>query len=122
MTKLPDAIISQEDGITFVTIAPEFETLYESDLERLTETLLATAESATPPLVLIDIPQIKFFGSAFLGMLLRASNRLRLREGGRLGLCRLTPYCRTVMDITKSDRLWDIFETREEAIAEFSNA
>ena len=122
MPDTPIAEVSVQDGVTFVAPAKECESLYENDVRKLCDILLDAAENAVPPLVVVDLQHAKFFGSSFLALLMRASNRLKLREGGRLGLSGLSPYCRTIVEMTRADMLWDIFESREEAIAELANS
>jgi anti-sigma B factor antagonist len=108
--------VTCEAGVTVVTLGPEYESLEETELETLKGTLLDVAERAEPPLVLLDLSQLRFFGSALIEALFRAWNHLKVRPGGQLSLCGLTSYCREVVEITHLDQLWSIFETRDEAV------
>ncbi|HXY33401.1 MAG TPA: STAS domain-containing protein [Planctomycetaceae bacterium] len=108
--------VASEEGVTVVTLGPEYESLEETELETLKGALLEVAERADPPLVVLDLSQLRFFGSALIEALFRAWNHLKGRPGGRLSLCGLTSYCREVVEITHLDQLWSIFETRAEAV------
>ncbi len=108
--------VTQEQGVTIIALGPDYENLNETGLEALNGMLLATAAEADPPLLVLDLAQLRFFGSGFIEALFRAWNRLNARPGGRLSLCGLTPYCREVVEITHLDQLWRVFETRDEAV------
>lgn len=112
--------VTQQDGVTIISLGPDFEQLDEPHLEDLTAVVLDAATNAEPPRLLIDLSHTKFFGSAFIEVLFRAWHRLNGREGGRLGLSGLTPYCREVIDVTHLDRLWNVYENREAALAVLS--
>jgi anti-anti-sigma factor len=108
--------VTIDAGVTVVTLGPEYESLEETELETLKGALLQVAEGADPPLVVLDLSQLRFFGSALIEALFRVWNHLKVRPGGRLSLCGLTSYCREVVEITHLDQLWSIFETRDEAV------
>jgi anti-anti-sigma factor len=114
--------ILKQDGVTIIALGPEFEQLDELHLDDLTQVVLDAANAADPPLVVVDLSHTRFFGSGFIEVLFRAWHRLHGREGGRLGLCGLTPYCREVIDVTHLDRLWSIYATREEAVGGLSSS
>ena len=112
--------ISKHDGVTVVALSREYENLDEDNLSELTDTLLAVAQNAEPPLVVLDLSSTTFFGTSFLGTLIRVCNRLRAREGGRLAVCELTPHCAKVLRVTHLDGLWDVFGSQEEALSALS--
>jgi anti-sigma B factor antagonist len=120
MAKAPHVV--REEGVTVVTLGPEYESLEETELETLKGTLLEVAEKADPPLVVLDLSHLRFFGSALIEALFRAWNTLKARPGGRLSLCGLTSYCREVVEITHLDQLWSIYETRAEAVQALKQA
>jgi anti-sigma B factor antagonist len=114
--------ITQEDGVTVITLGSEYESLQETELETLKGTLLETAERADPPLIVLDLSNLRYFGSALIESLFRTWNHLKSRPGGRLALCGLTSYCREVVEITHLDQLWSIFETRDQAVRSMKTA
>lgn len=110
----PPAVL-RERSVTVIAPGPEYENIYENMLPRF-DGLLEVASNAQPPLLIVDLRHTKLIGSAFLGFLLRLSNRVLGREGGRFGVCHLAPFCRTVCETTRMDKVWELFETREEAL------
>ncbi len=109
--------VRQQDGVTIVEFGPDWDNLYENMLDVVTDSLLKIGDEAEPPRVIIDMPHTKFFGSAYLGLLLRVSNRLKMRGAGCFGLSRLTPYCKAIIEKTQLDEIWQTFETVDEAVA-----
>jgi anti-sigma B factor antagonist len=108
--------ITNEQGVTVIALGADYENLNDTGLEALNGMLLRTAAEAEPPLLVLDLSHLRYFGSGFIESLFRAWNVLNARPGGRLSLCGLTPYCREVVEITHLDQLWRVFETRDEAI------
>jgi anti-sigma B factor antagonist len=108
--------ITQDQGVTVIALDADYENLNEAGLEALNGMLLKATAQADPPLIVLDLSRLRFFGSGFIEALFRAWNQLNARPGGRLSLCGLTDYCREVVGITHLDQLWRVFETREEAV------
>jgi anti-sigma B factor antagonist len=108
--------ITREQGVTVITLGEEFESLTDLELENLKGTLYDAAAQAEPPLLLLDLSRLRFFGSSFIEALFRAWSQLHTRPGGRMSLCGLTGYCREVVEVTHLDRLWSVFDTRDEAV------
>ncbi|MEP3478090.1 MAG: STAS domain-containing protein [Fuerstiella sp.] len=72
--------------------------------------------------LLIDFEKLDYFGSTFIGMLIRLAKKARA-DGGEAFLCCLSSTMRDMMknlmllENTKTDFFWTPFETREEALA-----
>ena len=73
----------------------------------------------TNPRVLIDMSNITFLDSSGLGALVAIWRRLSSREG-EIKLCSIPPSVRTVFEITRMHRVFEIYETEEEALASFA--
>jgi len=116
MTTARTPATEQQDGVTVIALGPEYESLDEHLLDDLRTALLSVAQQADPPLIVLDLSHTRFFGSAFLEVLFRMWNCLREREDGRLCISGLTPYCREVLEVTHLDSVWQICETRDEAV------
>lgn len=112
--------VTHRDGVTVISLGPEFETLEERDLDDVSPVILEAATNAEPRLVVLDLSHTKFFGSAFIEILFRAWNRMNDEKGGRFCISGLTPYCREVIEVTHLDRLWSIFDTADDAVAALS--
>ena len=115
ISRSPD--IFTQNGITVISLGPEYENLDEPGLKGLKEMVLDVAHSADPPLVILDLSHTKFFGSAFIEILFRAWNHLKGRDGGQFCISGLTPYCKEVIEVTHLDELWKIFDTLNDAVA-----
>ena len=119
ISRSPD--ISTQNGITVISLGPEYENLDEPGLEGLKDMVLDVARSADPPLVVLDLSHTKFFGSAFIEILFRTWNRLKGRDGGQFCISGLTPYCKEVIEVTHLNELWKIFDTLDEAVADLKS-
>lgn len=71
--------------------------------------------------LLIDFSQLNYFGSTFVGILIRLAKKIRL-DGGEAVLCNLSDNMKGMMktlmllENTKTDFFWVPFDTREEAV------
>ena len=113
--------ITKENDVTVITLGQEFENLDEPSLEEIRGVILDASKDADPPLVVLDLSHVKFFGSSFIEVLFRIWNRANAQDGGKFGICGLTPYCKEVLEITHLDELWGIYETRAEAIQDIAS-
>jgi anti-anti-sigma factor len=112
--------IRKQDGVTVIALGPEFETLDEWGLDALGKSMLDAAEDADPPKVVVDLANVKFFGSSFIEILFRVWNRLNTRDGGQFGISGLAPYCREILEVTHLDKLWRLYESETDAVAGMS--
>lgn len=109
--------MTQRNGVTVATPGSQFGSVYEGSLPELAP-LLDLAESIDPPRLVIDLATTRYIGSAFIGFVLSLSQRVNARPNGRLGLANVSPFCRMALETTKSERLLDLFESVDDAVAE----
>lgn len=76
---------------------------------------------AANPNVAFDMSRLNFVDSAGVGALLSCLRRLSAADGD-LKLFGLSPTVRAVFDMTRMHRIFDLFETRDEAVAAFAPA
>lgn len=107
--------VSTRNGVTVVGLGTDFESLYESDLVKL-RSVRELADTVLPPVMVIDLSKIKYFGSAFIGFLFAVARCLDERGDGQLGLCNLAPFARMALETTKSDTIIDIFDDQDAAV------
>lgn len=107
--------------VTCVRLGREFESLDETSLDEIREDMLDKAYKADPPRVLIDLSNVKFFGSSFIEVLFRIWNKVSKIEKGRFGICGLSAYCTEVLQITQLDTLWQLYPTFDEAVASMNS-
>ena len=67
------------------------------------------------PMVIFDLAEVNYFGSAFLQLLLRCHTLVKTR-GGELVLASLSERAAELLEITALDTLWAIYESRDEAL------
>ena len=103
-------------GVTVVRLGTYFASIYESDLARLYG-LRELADTATPARVVIDLSHTRYFGSAFIGILMATAARLKDRGNGQLGLSGLQPFATMALESTKADTLLGLFESVDDAVA-----
>lgn len=115
MQQIPAPSILQVDGVTIVAPGVDYESIHEFMLEQFNDTLELT-RTIDPPLMIVDLEHTRFIGSAFLGLMLRLSNRMTGRNGGRFAICNPTKFCRAVFETARLSSIIEIYETRPEAV------
>ncbi len=110
------AHVLRQSEITLVEMDAEYDALGGETLRTLTELLLELAETADPPIVLLDMTDTRYIGSSFLETLFRAWRRLSARQG-QLALCGVQPFCGEVFKVTGLQNLWPMYATRDEGLA-----
>lgn len=105
----------EENGVTTVAFGPGIRVITEDRMDAVSEVVLQAAE-ADPPLVLIDLESVEFFGSSFISLLSQLWNQLRERPGGRLAICNANTYCAEILDVTHLGQLWMICPDRAAAL------
>jgi anti-sigma B factor antagonist len=68
--------------------------------------------------VVLDLSKLRFMDSSGLGSFLSCLRRLNAK-GGDLKLCGLSPQVRTVIELVRMHRIFDIYGTKEEAVRAF---
>lgn len=107
--------VHKQHDVAVLDFGPGTHSLDENSLTGLEQQILA-ASSVDPPLVVVDLSHVDFFGSSFIEILFRLWSRVNSRQG-RFALCGLSPYCREVIEVTNLNTLWSIYETVDEAVA-----
>lgn len=79
-------------------------------------TAVGDAGQADPPLVLLDMARVKFFGSSFIEVLYRLWKAVQSR-GGQFVLTGVHAYCLEVLQVTKLDQIWKFAPDRAAGLA-----
>jgi len=101
-------------------------TVHEVSLEAVDHTTVkefkATigALAASGARLVLDMGQVRFMDSSGLGALLSTLRSLSA-TGGDLKICNLTPAVRVLFELVRVHRVFDVLESREEAIAAFGS-
>ena len=108
-------------AVTIIRPGVEFASLYGNMMDHL-DPSLHLAASVIPPLLIIDLQNVKFIGSAFLGGIVTVQRIVRGRDSGRFGLCELNSFCKAAITISGLDKSFELFETAEDAVQAFSKS
>ncbi len=71
------------------------------------------------PQIVFDCSQVGFIDAAGIEMLLQCLSRV-LRNDGDVKLAALSPQMAVVLEMTRTDRLFEIYETSSDAVLSFS--
>jgi anti-sigma B factor antagonist len=113
----PRLYLETVDGVTVATFAgPDLiaEDVIAEVGDQLTE--LATGPAASK--VLLNFREVRLMSSTMLAILLKFARRVE-ESGGRLKLCRIAPDLRVIFQITRFDRLFDIYDEEWAALDSF---
>lgn len=85
---------------------------------KLKESLLEKIEDGSQN-ILIDLSVADFVDSSFLGALVAGLKKATMK-GGDLKIVGLQPPVKAMFELTRLYRIFDIFDTKDEAIASFN--
>ncbi|HEV3257381.1 MAG TPA: STAS domain-containing protein [Gemmataceae bacterium] len=101
--------------IAVITPAPEVESMPENLIHQAAEIVLAPLRKTPPAGMVIDLSQVKFFGSVFISFLLKC-HMLAKRHGTEVVLAGASPRARELLHLTALDTLWAIYDNLDEAM------
>ncbi len=106
--------ITKQGDVSVVAIEGQ---LIVSNRQELKQKMLEELEGGARKL-LVDFTQTGYIDSSGLGVLVSLSKKIR-EQGGALRLAGLNDDLRTLFELTKLDTLFQIADTREQALASF---
>ena len=115
---IPSVAVTQHKDVRVVEFTNN-RILDEGNIQDIGQTLSALIEERSNPKLLLDFSNVDHLSSAALGMLLNTNNNVRVRNG-QLRLANIKPAIFEVFVITKLNKLFKIFPSREEALASFT--
>ncbi len=92
--------------------------LDEANIQQIGEEIGRVVDGQDEPKVLISFLNVDHLSSAALGTLITINNKIRGREG-QLRLAEIDPQIYEVFVITKHNKLFQIFDSSEQAMASF---
>ncbi len=105
------ANISHQDDVTIVAIEGRFDAVtapqIKSDLYKLIE--------GGAIRMVINLEKMDFIDSAGLGVLVGCLRRTAA-EGGDLRLAAVPPFCRSIFELTRLTRVFDVTESQAQAV------
>jgi len=106
--------VTKENGIVIVAVEGEVDVDTSPRLRELFDEFLAEGEQS----YVIDMAGVEFIDSSGLAAFVRLFKRVRIGEGD-VRLCGLRPEVFKIFELTRLNRVFDIFETRAEAVGSF---
>jgi anti-anti-sigma factor len=107
--------VQRHGDIAVITPAPEVESMPENLIQQAAEIVLAPLRKTPPAGLVIDLSQVKFFGSVFISFLLKC-HMLAKRHGSEIVLAGASPRARELLHLTALDTLWAIYDNLDEAL------
>lgn len=109
--------IEQENGVTVIIIhTPRVMVDMGESLEN--EVVHEMLKSANPK-ILLDFSDVQFISSAILGKLIKLNARVAVERNGQFKICKLSDRIAEVFRITGLEKLFQIYKTKAEALADF---
>lgn len=106
--------VTKENRIVIVAVEGEVDAETSPQLRERFDKLLAEGEHS----YVIDMAGVEFMDSSGLAALVRLFKRVRIGEGD-VRLCEVRPEILKIFELTRLNRVFDIFETRAEAVESF---
>jgi anti-sigma B factor antagonist len=116
-TKGSRLIVKSDDGITRVGFVDR-NILEEASIQQIGDEITELIDQSPNPKLLIVFDNVEHLSSAALGTLITINNKIR-QKGGQLRLSNIDPQIYEVFVITKLNKLFQIFESADEAEKSF---
>ena len=113
-------MIKTTQKIGKVTVVSLQGSLELSQQEKFKETLLKQV-TGDPCSLVINLKEVDFIDSTCLGALIAVARRLRER-GGDVKLSNMTPEVRSIFQITRLEKVFEIFEGIDDAVSAYKKA
>lgn len=113
--------VERHGDIAVIIPASEVESMPESLITQAAELVLAPLRQDPPAGLVIDLSQVKFFGSVFISFLLKC-HMLVKKHGSEVVLAGTSDRIRELLHLTALDTLWAIYDTRGQAVESLASA
>ncbi len=110
--------VAEQDGITRIEFVDR-NILDEANIQQIGDEISQIIDELESPRLLISFENVDHLSSAALGTLITINNKIRGKDG-QLRLANIDPQIYEVFVITKLNKLFEIHEGSEQAIASFS--
>ena len=103
-------------GLMVCYVSGEVDINQSPDIKRDFDKLISKKE----PKIVIDLSKVTYVDSSGLATLVEILKKMK-QYGGRMKLAGLSPKVKSLFEITKLDKLFEIALTEDEAILSFAN-
>jgi anti-sigma B factor antagonist len=107
--------IERRGELTVVSATPALESIGMGLEDQAAELIFDPIRHDAEPLIVFDLSRIDYFGSVFLGILLRCWKMVQAR-GGSMALSGVSDRAKELLHLTSLDFVWPIYATRREAV------
>lgn len=107
----------RDGDVTIIVFGSDLKQLDEVNIADVGRKLVEMTEKLPHPRLVLDMKTTEFFGSSFIEALFRVWKKLNISPGAKFGIANLQPYCREVLEVTHLDKLWNLFDSRDAAVA-----
>jgi anti-sigma B factor antagonist len=107
--------IERRGELTVVSAMPALESIGMGLEEQAAELIFDPIRHDAEPLIVFDLSQVDYFGSVFLGVLLRCW-KLVQAKGGSMALSGVSVRAKELLHLTSLDFVWPIYANRREAV------
>ncbi len=110
-------LIEPRGEVTIITFVDK-KILDETNIQDIGDELFELVEKHYKIKLLLNFENVEYLSSAALGKLITLNKKVKA-ENGKLKLCAIRPQIYDVFKITKLNKLFEIHDTEERALARF---
>ena len=107
--------VERHGDVAVIIPASEVESMSENLIQQAAEIVLAPLRKDPPAGLVIDLSEVKFFGSVFISFLLKC-HMLVKKHGSEVVLAGASERIRELLHLTALDTLWALYDTRSQAV------
>jgi anti-sigma B factor antagonist len=113
--------VKRHGDVAVIIPSPEIEHLPENTVNTAAAMVLAPLKEDPPTHCIVDLSNVRYFGSAFITFLLRCHLPVK-QQGGELVLAGVNERIRELLKTTALDTLWALYDSRGEALDALSGS
>ncbi|HUS59106.1 MAG TPA: STAS domain-containing protein [Planctomycetota bacterium] len=117
MEEQTNLMVENRGPVTVVSFL-QFSVLDRAQIDKIGAELVALVEEKDRKKILISFEGVDYLSSTVLGKLVALHKRIALKKG-LLKLCGIKPSIREVFEITRLDKVFDIYADEKEAMESF---
>jgi anti-sigma B factor antagonist len=107
--------IERHGEVAVVIPTQKVEEMHEALILQAAKMVVGSLMAEPPTGIVIDLSQVKFFGSCFISFMLRC-HMLAKKQGSEIVVAGASDRARELLHTMDLDTLWAIYATRQEAI------
>ena len=107
--------VERHGDIAVIIPSSEVESMPENLIQQAAHMVLSPLRADPPAGLVIDLGQVRFFGSVFISFLLRC-HMLVKKHGSEVVLAGASDRVKELLHLTALDTLWALYDTRAEAL------